>query len=192
MTDDIVEQLRDKAFKKCGPTMEAVHTRLIEWKAATALEAQARRIKELEAERDKANQATKDWLSATADEKLENKRLIERVSGLIQEGLMLVGKVEQRDARIAELTGNREAWKGIQEGTARLLQEKEARIAELEAALREAYEVYAGSDGFIPETAAEGYQQQLIKQMVDIVGAALEKKNTDLRAARAAYLGEKK
>ncbi len=51
-----------------------------------------------------------------------------------------------------------------------------ARIAELEAALREAYEVYAGSDGFIPETAAEGYQQQLIKQIVDIIGAALEKK----------------
>jgi seryl-tRNA(Sec) selenium transferase len=65
-----------------------------------------------------------------------------------------------------------------------------ARIAALEAALREAYEVYAGSDGFIPETAAEGYQQQLIKQMVDIIGAALAKENADLRAARAA-LGEK-
>jgi len=163
MTDDIVEQLRDKAFKKCGPTMEAVHTRLIEWKAATALEAQARRIKELEAERDKANQATKDWLSATADEKLENKRLIERVSGLIQEGLMLVGKVEQRDARIAELTGNREAWKGIQEGTARLLQEKEARIAELEAALKPFADAQHPSDVSV----------------------------SDLRAARAAYLGTK-
>ena len=58
-----------------------------------------------------------------------------------------------------------------------------ARIAALEAALREAYEVYAGSDGFIPETAAEGYQQQIIKQMVDIIGAALAKANTDLRAA---------
>jgi hypothetical protein len=65
-----------------------------------------------------------------------------------------------------------------------------ARIAELEAALREAYEVYAGSDGFIPETAAEGYQQQLIKQMVDIIGAALAKENADIRAARAA-LGDK-
>lgn len=48
MTDDIAEQLRDIAFKKCGPTMEAVHTKLIEWKAAAALEAQARRIAELE------------------------------------------------------------------------------------------------------------------------------------------------
>lgn len=66
---------------------------------------------------------------------------------------------------------------------AKKIEELRARIAELEAALREAYEVYAGSEGFIPETAAEGYQQQIIKQMVDIVGAALEKKNTDLRAA---------
>ena len=57
-----------------------------------------------------------------------------------------------------------------------LIRKQEARIAELEAALREAYEVYAGSDGFIPETAAEGYQQQLIKQMVDIIGAALGEK----------------
>ena len=49
------------------------------------------------------------------------------------------------------------------------------RIAELEAALREAYEVYAGSDGFIPETAAEGYLQQLISEMVAIIGAELKK-----------------
>ena len=52
---------------------------------------------------------------------------------------------------------------------------KDARIAELEAALREAYEVYAGSDGFIPETAAEGYLQQLISEMVAIIGAGLKK-----------------
>jgi hypothetical protein len=38
--------------------------------------------------------------------------------------------------------------------------------SQLRASLRAAYEVYAGSDGFIPETAAEGYQQQIIKQMV--------------------------
>jgi hypothetical protein len=49
-----------------------------------------------------------------------------------------------------------------------------ARIAELEAALREAYEVYAGSDGFIAETAAEGYLQQLIGEMVAIIGAGLK------------------
>jgi hypothetical protein len=54
---------------------------------------------------------------------------------------------------------------------ARLVEE----IERLTAALRGAYEVYAGSDGFIPETAAEGYQQQIIKQMVDAISTALNK-----------------
>jgi hypothetical protein len=49
MTDytDLIERLRDKAFKRCGPTMEAVHTKTDEWKSADALEAQARRIEHL-------------------------------------------------------------------------------------------------------------------------------------------------
>lgn len=50
----------------------------------------------------------------------------------------------------------------------------EAENEKLRAALREAYEVYAGSDGFIPETAGEGYQQQIIRQMVNCISAALE------------------
>lgn len=54
-----------------------------------------------------------------------------------------------------------------------------ARIATLEAGMREIYEVWAGSDGFIPETAPEGYQQQIIKQMVDI--AAKHMKTTRWR-----------
>jgi hypothetical protein len=48
-----------------------------------------------------------------------------------------------------------------------------AEVERLRATLRAAYEVYAGSDGFIPETAAEGYQQQIIRQMVDCISAAL-------------------
>jgi hypothetical protein len=48
-------------------------------------------------------------------------------------------------------------------------------IAELKAAFREIYEVYAGSDGFIPETCAEGYQQQLIKEMADIAAKHMRK-----------------
>jgi hypothetical protein len=56
-----------------------------------------------------------------------------------------------------------------------LIRKQEKRIAALEAALREAYEVYAGSDGFIAETAAEGYLQQLISEMVAIIGAGLKK-----------------
>ena len=42
------------------------------------------------------------------------------------------------------------------------------RIEELQNAFREIYEVYAGSEAFIPETCAEGYQQQLIKEMAEI------------------------
>jgi hypothetical protein len=36
---DLAERLRDKAFKRCGPTMEAVHTKTDEWKAADAIDA---------------------------------------------------------------------------------------------------------------------------------------------------------
>lgn len=35
---DLVERLRDKAFKRCGPTIEAVHTKTDEWLAADAIE----------------------------------------------------------------------------------------------------------------------------------------------------------
>jgi hypothetical protein len=69
---------------------------------------------------------------------------------------------------------NDDFWRGYKEGR----EGRDAlldRIATLEAALREAYEVYAGSDGFIPETAAEGYLQQLISEMVAIIGAELKK-----------------
>ena len=41
----------------------------------------------------------------------------------------------------------------------------ETRVANLEAALREIYEMWAGSEGFIPKTAPEGYLLELIKKM---------------------------
>ena len=47
------------------------------------------------------------------------------------------------------------------------------RIEALEAALREVFEEWAGSEGFIPETAPEGYLLQLTKRMADIARAAL-------------------
>lgn len=53
--------------------------------------------------------------------------------------------------------------------SARLAAENE----KLRTALQEAFEVYAGSDGFIPETAAEGYQQQVIKQIINCINAGL-------------------
>ncbi len=47
------------------------------------------------------------------------------------------------------------------------------RIETLEAALREVFEEWAGSEGFIPETAPEAYLLQLTKRMADIARAAL-------------------
>ena len=41
----------------------------------------------------------------------------------------------------------------------------EAELAELQARIQAAIEVYAGMDGFIPETAAEGYCLRIIEQM---------------------------
>ena len=48
-------------------------------------------------------------------------------------------------------------------------------IEELQDAFREIYEVYAGSEGFIPETCPEAYQQQLIKEMSDIAAKHMRK-----------------
>ena len=52
--------------------------------------------------------------------------------------------------------------------------ETQARENErLREALREVFEEWAGSEGFIPETAPEGYLLQLTKRMADIARAAL-------------------
>ena len=62
-----------------------------------------------------------------------------------------------------------DAWKADA-----LCEQAADRIEALEAALREVFEEWAGSEGFIPETAPEGYLLQLTKRMADIARAALE------------------
>ena len=57
---------------------------------------------------------------------------------------------------------------------ARLVLEKDAEIERLRAALREIFEMWAGSEGFIPETAPEGYLLELIKKMAMRASTALE------------------
>lgn len=42
-------------------------------------------------------------------------------------------------------------------------------------ALKEVTEIYAGMDGFISETAPEGYQQYIIRQMYEVSKKALIK-----------------
>ena len=79
-----------------------------------------------------------------------------------------------RDADTTRRIG--ESYADTHERRQRDREEAATRIEQLEAALRAAYEVYAGSDGFIPETCAEGYQRQIITQMVDCISAALEER----------------
>ena len=54
------------------------------------------------------------------------------------------------------------------------------RIQQLEAALRDVYEVYAGSEGIPqPMTAAEGYLLHLVREMANTARAALGEKKDD-------------
>ena len=43
-----------------------------------------------------------------------------------------------------------------------------AENAKLRAAMHDIYEVYAGSEGFIPQTCPEAYLQERVKEMADI------------------------
>lgn len=53
------------------------------------------------------------------------------------------------------------------------LAEALAESERLRGALRGVFEEWAGSEGFIPETAPEGYLLHLTKRMADIARAAL-------------------
>lgn len=55
-----------------------------------------------------------------------------------------------------------------------LIETQAREIERLREALREVFEEWAGSEGFIPETAPEGYLLQLTKRMADIASAALK------------------
>ena len=60
------------------------------------------------------------------------------------------------------------------------LAQRDGRIEQLETALRDVYEVYAGSEGIPqPMTAAEGYLLHLVKEMANTARAALGEKKDD-------------
>lgn len=100
--------------------------------AIDAYSVMSARIEELMAERDKAKEAAKTWLNATADERLENKALINRVSELIQEGMMYYAKCKQLEAQAVLHEKQMDEFAERSEDDKVVLR---ARIAELEAPL---------------------------------------------------------
>jgi hypothetical protein len=51
----------------------------------------------------------------------------------------------------------------------------ERELAAAQARLHEIAEIYTGSEGFIPNTAPEDYQQRLLKQMYEVAARKEEK-----------------
>ena len=106
------------------------------------------------------------------------KRLFERVGGIEtsrMEGdnlaILLASQFEEGSGTLNEDTGwTYEALDGCDEVLDAIrahFKPLAARVSQLEAALREIFEMWAGSEGFIPETAPEGYLLELIKKMAD-------------------------
>lgn len=70
-------------------------------------------------------------------------------------------------------------------------QEVVGHIEKLEAALGEIREIYAGMEGFEPETAPEGYQQRIIEQMWHAAREAFNALRDDLGVNAARQLTSK-
>ena len=75
--------------------------------------------------------------------------------------------------RIEALSAENERLIKAGDGDVGLIHWQGERIEQLEAALRDVFEQWAGSEGFIAETAPEGYLLQLTKRMADIARAPL-------------------
>lgn len=74
----------------------------------------------------------------------------------------------ERDAAKEDVKALERLMQGQERGVEHLqreLEKAEAKRDELREALEEIREIYAGMDGFIPETAPEGYLQRIIEKM---------------------------
>lgn len=81
---------------------------------------------------------------------------------------------DEAKALVERLRETRLFYKGDYSVEAADLIETQAReIERLRGGLREVFEEWAGSEGFIPETAPEGYLLHLTKRMADIANTAL-------------------
>ena len=62
------------------------------------------------------------------------------------------------------------AMMGWEAGRAAERESSDELISRLRMAMHDIYEVYAGSEGFIPETCSEAYLQERMKEMAYIAG----------------------
>ncbi|CAB4214566.1 hypothetical protein UFOVP1459_46 [uncultured Caudovirales phage] len=86
-------------------------------------------------------------------------------------------ETETIDRLFLELSQFTRATTGKELALANQLAEAKAEIERLRKALREIYEVYAGSEGIPqPMTAAEGYLLSLLMEVVRIAQKALKEK----------------
>ena len=72
---------------------------------------------------------------------------------------------ESKDMVIKGLESTNSALNDVITADEKIIEELEARLKQAEARLKEVYEIYAGMEGFIPETAPEGYCLSIIKKM---------------------------
>ena len=84
--------------------------------------------------------------------------------------------VTEKERRIRELEEENERLSKEMQDFYASNEKLRAENEQLKAALRDVYEVWAGSEGFIPETAPEAYQQKIIKDMRDYAAVALREK----------------
>ena len=81
---------------------------------------------------------------------------------LLEEQKTMLSAHKLREEQLQAELQEKEAWaKGWQD----IADRKSIEIADLQARLHEVYEIYAGMEGFIPETAPEGYCLMIIKKM---------------------------
>ena len=83
------------------------------------------------------------------------------------ERALRVARAERDEAKasIKALEKEQSAWRKFTDEANRTLEAADKKIATLQARIQAALEVYAGMEGFIPETAAEGYCLRIIEQM---------------------------
>jgi len=88
----------------------------------------------------------------------------------VEQALMSAVEIQEDQKRTIEalMMGVEEAIG--KEGTTpvlRFIAHLEEELAQAKKRIHSAYEIYAGMDGFIPETAPEGYCLRIIEQMAD-------------------------